>query len=409
MRTVPLRHAARAVVEPALELLPSVQLEHVESGTGKLAGPLIAGDAGAANQFLPGDVLFSKLRPYLAKSLLVTERLQGSGEFLCLRPQTDTDPRFLTYVTLSRPWLDHAVLTSYGTKMPRTSWEQMAELYIPMPALEEQRRIADFLDDRVARIDRIIAARHQQVSYLLGLQSTLLAEELETFHVPAPTSVEEGWAGLDLPPSWRASSLGRVLRQLTNGFVGPTRDILVDDGIRYVQGTHIKGGAIDFDKRPFFVAEEWHAARPRIHLRAGDVLIVQTGDVGQVALVPDGFGSASCHALLIARVVPEVILPEYLVESLRSHFGNAAMLARATGALHPHLEAGVRTTPLVLPSLRDQAVITRRIVCERSRLRASEHVLRCSIDLLTEYKQSLITAAVTGELDVTTAGSGIPG
>ena len=70
--------------------------------------------------------------------------------------------------------------------------------------------------------------------------------------------------------------MGRTLRQLTNGFVGPTRDILVETGIRYIQGTHIKSGRIEFDRRPFFVSQDWHELRPRIHLREGDVLIVRS-------------------------------------------------------------------------------------------------------------------------------------
>ena len=54
----------------------------------------------------------------------------------------------------------------------------------------------------------------------------------------------------------------------------------------------VNSGQIDFDRRPFYVSREWHEERPRIHLQEGDVLIVQTGDVGKVAVE---IGRASCR------------------------------------------------------------------------------------------------------------------
>jgi type I restriction enzyme S subunit len=188
--------------------------------------------------------------------------------------------------------------------------------------------------------------------------------------------------------------------QLTNGFVGPTRDILVADGIRYIQGMHIKNGRIDFERRPFFVSPEWHNARPRTSLRTGDVLIVQTGDVAQCAVVPPEFGSANCHALLIARPDQSIVTSEYLGAYLQSDFGRASLLRLATGALHPHLEFGIRDAPVVVPPLADQAALVDAVKRDQSlddRMAATVHE---QILLLVERRQALITAAVTGELTI---------
>ena len=87
------------------------------------------------------------------------------------------------------------------------------------------------------------------------------------------------------------------------------------------------------------------------------MLIVQTGDIGQVAVVPPGFGEASCHALLIARANKSVVSGEYLGAFLRSPFGRASLLSRATGALHPHLEGGIKNVPIVVPSASVQGEI----------------------------------------------------
>lgn len=329
---------------------------------------------------------------------------------LRLRPRASvTDGRFLAW------WARHvhasgqiAAVTT-GANIQHIGADGLKGLSIHVPALQEQRRIADFLDDRVSRIDQIITARHDQIARITTQAGVAFEGALAGYGTPPATSVETGWWTLALPSGWRATTLGTVLRQLTNGYVGPTREILVDDGIRYVQSTHIKNGEIDFDRRPFFVTEGWHRERPRINLRVGDVLIVQTGAIGEAALVPAGFGEASCHALLIARVHQNLITPDYLIESLRSRFGHESMLARATGALHPHLEAGVKTTPLVLPPIKIQGSVVNLVGATRRQLLQIKGGLLDSIASLAEYKQSLIAAAVTGELDVTTAGSGIPG
>jgi type I restriction enzyme S subunit len=108
-------------------------------------------------------------------------------------------------------------------------------------------------------------------------------------------------------------------------------------------------------------------------------------------------------------VEPALVQSPYLSAFLRSAFGQAAMGARATGALHPHLEAGVKTVPVLLPPIDAQVALANEVDTQRDHYAELSEHLRRSIAKLREYKQSLITAAVTGEIDVTTAGGGIPG
>jgi type I restriction enzyme, S subunit len=114
---------------------------------------------------------------------------------------------------------------------------------------------------------------------------------------PAYEPPESEWLG-EIPVTWKSVQLARINRKLTNGFVGPTRGILREDGVRYLQSLHIKGGRIIFDT-PYFVSEEWSAAHRKSVLKTGDVLIVQTGDIGQVAVVTEEFVGSNCHALII--------------------------------------------------------------------------------------------------------------
>jgi type I restriction enzyme S subunit len=377
------------VVESASESLPNIQLEHVESGTGRLVTSLDSGDPNGSNKFLPGDVLFSKLRPYLAKSLLVTEPLQGSSEFLCLRPAATTEARYLTYLTRSRPWLDHAVLTSYGTKMPRTSWEQMADLRIPLPQLEEQRRIADFLDDQVARIDRIIAHR--------GRQSSLV-------ECAFWSDCDEALRDLPRVP------VRRLVREIVVGIVIQPSKLYSDDedGVPALRGMNVRAGFIstsDLVK----ITPGGHADNPRSTLKRGDVVVVRTGDAGASSVVPPEADGWNCIDILVARP-SDALSSGFLEIVLNASRKSADVAAASSGSIQQHFGVdALAGLPVPFASASVQAEVVDRVQRARASRDSAQQALRRSIALLTEYKHSLITAAVTGELDVTTASSGIPG
>jgi len=163
---------------------PYIALESVQSWTGELIdeggveerGP---GNGAGVASVEPGDVLFGKLRPYLAKSWVVDRPAYASTELLSLRPAEGTNSRFLGYLTRSRPFVEWAVATSEGTKMPRTSWEKVGDYRLQVPGSREQRAIADFLDTETTRIDALIA--------MLGHQLELLAEHRQALITAAVT------------------------------------------------------------------------------------------------------------------------------------------------------------------------------------------------------------------------------
>lgn len=278
--------------------------------------------------------------------------------------------------------------------------EKLIALAIPVPSLATQRAIADYLDSETTRIDALIAAKQQMVELLEERDSIAFERVIRGYGFTLPVEIQPHWADVTIPAGWKIMRLSLVLNQLTNGYVGPTRDILVDSGVPYIQSLHIKNGLIDFSKREFFVSQRWHDERPRIHLHEGDVLIVQTGDIGQVAVVPKGFGEASCHALQIARVNRKVVTGPYLGSYLRSYFGYHSLVSRATGALHPHLEAGIKDIPVVVPPTEVQGLVVEEVRHANQESSGLRSILNTQTQLLRERRQALITAAVTGQLDI---------
>lgn len=119
-----------------------VALEHIESWTGKLiaANEEIVFES-TVKAFSKGDVLFSKLRPYLAKAFVAHQNGVCVGELLVLRPKPEMLPRYLLYNLLTKSIIDVINGSTYGAKMPRASWDFVGNLSFYLPPTNEQSAI----------------------------------------------------------------------------------------------------------------------------------------------------------------------------------------------------------------------------------------------------------------------------
>ena len=205
------------------------------------------------------------------------------------------------------------------------------------------------------------------------------------------------WLG-EVPNDWDILSIARVSNKITNGYVGATRDIFFDSGIRYLQSLHIKNNNINFHT-PYYVSESWSNEKSKSILKEGDVLIVQTGDIGQVAAVTKEFEGCNCHALIIVSGT-EKISGFYLAWLLNSNYGRQTLKSIQTGALHPHLNCGaIKDIKIPLPDIDIQNKITSFLDHETTKI---DHLIEKQqqlIELLKEKRQAVISHAVTKGLD----------
>ncbi|RPJ61084.1 MAG: restriction endonuclease subunit S [Acidobacteria bacterium] len=206
-----------------------------------------------------------------------------------------------------------------------------------------------------------------------------------------PSGME--WLG-QIPEHWQVRRLAIVASKITNGYVGPTRDILVNDGVRYLQSLHIKNNKITFHKE-YFVEPEWSAEHGKSVLREGDILIVQTGDIGQVAYVPKEFAGCNCHALIVVSLRSGVS-GRFVAHFLNSSDGFNRLKRIETGALHPHLNCGlVRDVPLPRPPIEEQLLIAERLDSETGKIDRLVEKKQTLIKRLKEKREALISRTVT--------------
>lgn len=346
----------------------------------------------------PGDSIVSTVRTYLRAVALIPNYppdLVASTGFAVLRSRNG-DPRFLNYSLRSEPFIESVVARSVGVSYPAITASDMLAIETPCPSPEDQRRIADFLDDRVSRIDRIIAARRGQVAATDQLERSRWAQ-LDDALDDAP------WV-----------PVARVLQSISDGPFGSALSSkhYSDSGTRVIRLGNVGIGMFrDADKA--YIPNDYGARLSQFAVNSGDVIMAGLGDerwpLGRSAVVPADIGPAIIKADCYRVRLADSISPTFaaLVFSGPKSESETALLARGStrARLNTDIARG-RTLPLV--SQGRQSEYVRAIREMRADVAATQTALSRSIELLTEYKQSLITAAVTGQLDVTTASTRIP-
>ena len=150
-----------------------IGMENIESFTGKINDiPLIA--EGIANSFYKDEILFGKLRPYLAKSYLADFDGICSTEFLVYRSTKVLNNRFALNIFLSYGFIDAVNASTYGSKMPRANAEFISNMFLAIPPLSEQKQIIDYLDTQTAKIDQAIALKTAHIEKLKEYKNVLI-------------------------------------------------------------------------------------------------------------------------------------------------------------------------------------------------------------------------------------------
>lgn len=379
------RIASLVTIAPDCGELPYVALEHVGSGTGRLATdalPLRPRPESGAATCLPGDVLVGKLRPYLNKTLRVETEMYASTELMCLRPGPHTDSRWLSYLVSSVPTVEWAVASSDGSKMPRTSWEKLGELSVSQPHPARQQAIADYLDTETARIDALLAKKRQMGDLLLARRGALIETEIRRL------ASEQGERRLRF-----------VAPEILVGIVITPAAYYADSGVLALRGINVKPGRLDLSD-VVTITDEGHALHRKSTLHEGDLVVVRTGQAGAACVVPPELDGINCIDVLIVRR-SAALDPWFLEYVINSDWTARHIEEHSVGTIQSHFNVGaLKELPVPVPPLavqRETSSKLRAVVAELDSMRSS---LDRQIDLLIEHRQALITAAVTGELEI---------
>jgi len=208
------------------------------------------------------------------------------------------------------------------------------------------------------------------------------------------------WIG-EIPSGWEVGKLNHIVSKVTNGYVGPTRDVMKESGIRYIQGIHIKNGEIKYTPYgPYYVSDEWSGDHKKSILKEGDVLIVQTGTIGEVGYVTKEFEDCNCHALIIIRLKNKYGTGKYLTYFIMSNYVKNFFRTIKTGDILEHLNTTrIKYMKICLPPLPEQKQIVSFLDQKTQQIDRLVEKTEQKIQLLKEKRTSLINHCITKGLN----------
>ena len=358
------------------ERLPYISNEDVESWTGRLLAEDPQPSESDGRTFRTDDVLLNKLRPYLAKVYHADFDGISSGELLCLRPSAEVLPRFLFYVLSSRGFIDTIDAESFGTKMPRADWETVGHQPLPLPPLDVQRRIAQFLDDKTERIDALVEKKRALLDRLAEKRQSLITHAVTKGLDPdaptKPSGVE--WLG-DVPEHWEVLHLHRLTRLSSGDFLSASE--IEDSGPYPVYGGNgLRGRGETFNT----VGRTVIIGRQGAH--CGNVHITEE----KAHVTEHSFRclpNKRLHNRWLAYMLEVMNLGQYSVSAAQPGLSSDRLLL----------------LPTVLPPLGEQEQIADHLASHEGAIIDTSHRVAESIDKLNEYRAALVTAAVTGQIE----------
>ena len=168
-----------------------------------------------------------------------------------------------------------------------------------------------------------------------------------------------------IPEGWSVKKLKDITILLTNGFVGTASIHYSDapDGVIYIQGFNITKGGFNLTgiKK---VTQEFHLKNKKSSLKYGDLLTIQTGDIGITAMVQASMEGSNCHALIISRFDKSICFPPYFLHLYNSDLCQRVFKTIETGSTMKHLNVGdMAELKLLFPPLPEQEKIAGILSC----------------------------------------------
>lgn len=363
--------------------LPKIALENIESWTGKY----IETDSdfmGEGVEFKKDDILFGKLRPYLAKVYKAEFAGQAVGDIYVFRGNEEQNPEYLKYLLLSYPFISVVDGSTYGAKMPRANWDFISHLVLPCPPKTEQVTIAAFLDHKVGQIDATIAEKEQMIEDIKAYRSAIISEAVTKGLDKNVEMKDSGieWCGY-IPIHWQVLKIGYIFQNL------------------------------DYLRQPIS-SENRERNNPQYEYYGASGVIdkIDSYNVNDKVLLIGEDG-----ANLVSRTLPLIYKAEgkfwvnnhaHILKPISSDYDYMAFLLETadytnyiTGSAQPKLsQEKLSSVKLPVPPIEEQKQIAKKLICIVPLIDRSLIEIEKIIKDLKSYKSALITEAVTGKIDL---------
>ena len=366
--------------------------ENVESETGKVLDLYSSYDSTGV-KFQAGDVLFNKLRVYLSKVVFTEYSGYSLGEMIVIKPSLQDSGKHLFYLMLSCRFIEYCNSVSEGVKMPRTDVDDILNAQIPLTSDQEQTQIANFLDRKTGQIDELIRIKERRIELLQEQRTALINQAVTKGLDPTvemkPSGVD--WIG-EIPAHWKVRRNRRIFDERDDKSTTGKEELLTV--------SHITGVSPRAEKNVgMFLAETLEGYK---HCSVGN-LVINTMWAWMGALGISEFDGIVSPSYNVYQLNNGEYLPKYYDYLYRTPNHVSEIIRWSKGIWHSRLRLypdAFFSMSTLAPPFREQVQIVDFLNHKTQQIDELISTEQRKIELLKEYRQSLISEAVTGKIDV---------
>jgi len=347
------------------------------------------------------DILLARSGATVGKTFIYRKswgKAAYAGYLIRARVSGQNNSNFIYKFLQSKLYWDWVKSIFIQATIQNISAEKYSNLFITIPPLNEQEKIAQFLDYKTKQIDELIKKKETLIEKLDEKRTSLISHAVTKgldSSVPMKDSGIE-WLG-NIPEHWKSIRI-KFIGDIKYGLGEPPEQL--DDGLPIIRATDIYRGIIDGSKVQRVNPDKVPWSR-NPELKVGDILVVRSGAyTGDSAIVPDEWAGAIAGYDMV--LTPTKAYSKYIALNLLSkHILEGQIYLAKSRAAQPHLNAEeLGNTIICLPPIKEQKLISQYLDQKTTQIDQQKAKIKEAIELLKEYRTSLITNAVTGKIDV---------
>lgn len=322
-----------------------------------------------------------------------------------LRPRRNMCNKYYGFVFKSENFADEYYRWGHGivNDLWSTKWSDMKNIYIPMPSIEEQKKMAEYLDSKCSKIDAIIEKQQTIIEKLKEYKLSVITEAVTkglNSDVDMVTCDAE-WIS-EMPVNWMTAPIKKVTEFITCGVAATPEYTDESNGFLFLSAQNVKDGKMDYTVKRYIVPELHESLTKKRKPRRGDIVQVRVGaTIGNVAVV-DTDEPYSVYVSLTHMRTNEMVTSEFFKYALsNSMFQQKAMsfvdFAGSQGNLNV---ADMKKLKILVPPIEEQKNISDYLTKNCNSIDEMLNKKNKIVEKLQEYKKSLIYEVVTGKKEV---------
>jgi len=318
-----------------------------------------------------------------------------------LRQTKPLDPKFYHY--LFRCGICFTEFRKYSRGIMdmrlRLYFDQLGQLPMPYPPLDEQKAISSFLDVETSKIDGLVSEQRRLIELLKEKRQAVISHAVTKGLNPNAPMKPSGiqWLG-DVPQHWSCTALTRIAERVVVGIAEAATHAYADDGIAILRSTNIRAGRIRGEI--LYVNPEFADERDSKRIFAGDLVTVRTGNAGVTAQIPEELDGCQCFTMLITTL-NDGHNSSFFTYWMNSVVAQCYFTLEGWGTAQVNISVPIlKALPVPIPPNDEQAEIVEYLDKRIGEFDSLVAEAERAIELLQERRTALISAAVTGKIDV---------